>query len=189
MDRHVAITRRTKIPRRGLAIPFSTATTIPSFTTTDALKSLHINSSGTALEFRNVDLSAYIPLTSVGAASGVAALDATGRLAASQIPTVMALDSMHFVQTGTTNSTTAFVIKRIYGEIVRIDKISVRTSSGTCDITLQVDGVNVPGFTAVGASSTPVGKTLRTASRWMLKQQTLQKPLALKQAMLRVPLT
>ena len=141
-------------------LPFSTATTIPSFTTTDALKSLHINSSGTALEFRNVDLSAYIPLTSVGAASGVAALDATGRLAASQIPTVMALDSMHFVQSGTTTSTTSFVIKRIYGEIVRIDKISVRTSSGTCDITLQVDGVNVPGFTAVGASSTPVEQNL-----------------------------
>ncbi len=141
-------------------LPFSTATTIPSFTTTDALKSLHINSSGTALEFRNVDLSAYVPLTSVGAASGVAALDATGRLAASQIPTVMALDSMHFVETGTTTATTTFVIKRIYGEIIRIDKISVRTSSGTCDVILQVDGVNVPGFTAVGASSTPVEQNL-----------------------------
>tara|TARA_B100000965_G_C19531828_1_gene731492 strand:- start:337 stop:1287 length:951 start_codon:yes stop_codon:yes gene_type:complete len=141
-------------------LPFANVQEIPTFAQTDALKSLHVNSSGTALEFRTVDLSALVPLTSVGAASGVAALDSTGRLAASQIPTVMALDSMHFVATGTTTATTDFVIKRIYKEIVRIDAISVRTSSGTCDITLQVDGTNVVGFSAIGASSTPVEQNL-----------------------------
>lgn len=52
------------------------------------------------------------------------------------------------------------MIKRIYGEMVRIDKISVRTSSGTCDITLQVNGVNVAGFTPISASSTPVEQNL-----------------------------
>ena len=141
-------------------LPFANVQEIPTFSQTDALKALHVNSSGTALEFRTVDLSALVPLTSVGAASGVAALDATGRLAVSQIPTVMALDSLDFKQTGTTSTTTQFVIKRIYGEIVRIDKISVRTSSGTCDITLQVDGVNVTGFTAIAASSSPVEQNL-----------------------------
>lgn len=141
-------------------LDFASQTTIPTFTVTDALKALHINSSGTGLEFRTVDLSAYVPLSTVGAASGVAALDSTGRLASSQIPTVMALDSLHFVNSATISAQTDFVIKRIYKEIVRIDSISVRTSSGTCDITLQVDGVNVAGFTAISASSTPVEQNL-----------------------------
>lgn len=141
-------------------LEFASQTTIPTFTVTDALKALHINSSGTGLEFRTVDLSAYVPLSTVGAASGVAALDSTGRLASSQIPTVMALDSLHFVNSGTISGDTDFVIKRIYKEVVRIDSISVRTSSGTCDITLQVNGVDVAGFSAISASSTPVEQNL-----------------------------
>lgn len=139
---------------------FASTTAIPTFTTTDALKSLHINSSGTALEFRTVDLSAYIPLTQKGVASGVAALDATGRLAASQIPSVMALDSMYFINSGTISAPTTFVIKRIFGEIVRIDKISARTVSGTCDVTIQVNGVDVSGFAAINTSSSPVEQNL-----------------------------
>ena len=141
-------------------LQFASTTTIPTFVTTDALKALHINSSGTALEFRSVDLSAYIPLTQKGVASGVAALDATGRLAASQIPSVMALDSMYFINAGTISTTTAFVIKRIFGEIVRIDKISARTASGTCDVTIQVNGIDVAGFSAVATSSSPVEQNL-----------------------------
>ena len=52
------------------------------------------------------------------------------------------------------SSLNAFTEDRSYRQNQR------ETSSGTCDITLQVDGVNVPGFTAVGASSTPVEQNL-----------------------------
>ena len=131
---------------------FASTNTIPDFVSTDANKVLHINSSGTALEFKNVDTSAFVLLAAVGAASGVASLDANGRLPSSQLPTVMNLDSMYSLQSGTLSTTTNVVIKRVFKEAIRIDAIFVKTTSGTCDVTIQVDGTNVG--TAVAASST-----------------------------------
>ena len=44
------------------------------------------------------------------------------------------------------------MIKRVFKEAIRIDAIFVKTTSGTCNVTIQVDGTNVG--TAVAASST-----------------------------------
>lgn len=137
---------------------FAATTTIPEFFTTDANKVLHINSSGTALEFKNVDTSAFVLLSTVGAASGVASLDSNGRLPASQLPTVMNLDSFDFIDTSTISAPTDFNIKRIYKEAARIDSIYLKVNSGTCDVTIQVDGTNV-GST-FNVSSTAIEQNL-----------------------------
>jgi len=137
---------------------FAATTTIPDFVSTDANKVLHINSSGTALEFKNVDTSAFVLLSTVGAASGVASLDANGRLPASQLPTVMNLDSFDFINVGTIAGPTAFNIKRIFKEAARIDSIYLKTVSGTCDVQIQVDGTSVG--TTYNVSSTAIEQNL-----------------------------
>lgn len=137
---------------------FASTTTIPDFVTTDAGKVLHINSSGTALEFKNIDTTAFVLLSTVGAASGIASLDANGRLPSSQMPTVMNLDSFDFKNVGTISSPTTFDLKRIFKEAARIDSIFLKTSSGTCDVQIQVDGVGVG--TTHSVSSTPIEQNL-----------------------------
>ena len=88
----------------------------------------------------------------------MASLDANGRLPSSQLPTVMNLDSFDFIDTTTIGSPTDFNIKRIYKEAARIDSIYLKVNSGTCDVTIQVDGTNV-GST-FNVSSTAIEQNL-----------------------------
>lgn len=132
---------------------FSPATDLPTFATANAGQVLHINTSGTGLIWKAVDLSAYVPLSSVGAASGVASLDAAGRLPASQLPSSLVSGSLAHVEAGAVANGN-YVIQRFYKEIIRIDARAIQLTSGTADITLQVDGVDVAD-TTVSASSTP----------------------------------
>lgn len=131
----------------------SPSTAIPAFTSSNANQILHLNGTGTAMVWKAVDLSAYVANASVGAANGVASLDADARLPYAQLPEVLSSGTFYDLQSGAV-SNAAFVITRIYKEKIRIDSRAIRLASGTCTWDLQVDGVTV-ATTTVSASSTP----------------------------------
>lgn len=128
-------------------------TGIPAFTTTNALQFLRINSTGGGLEFANVDFTALIPKTYIGAADGVAGLDATGRLPIAQLPDTFATRSFFFQKNGTIDNA-SYTITRAFKQNVRIDAIAAKTTSGTCNIQMKINGINAGDVIPVSSSLT-----------------------------------
>ena len=112
---------------------------LPSYASTDAGKFVRVNGTGTSLEYATVDLSSVIPVTQRGAANGVASLDSTGRLPSSQLPSALSSISYYLAVASPTNQT--YTISRIFKQKIRIEGISVRTSSGTCNVQIAINGV------------------------------------------------
>lgn len=135
-------------------------TGIPAFTTTNALQFLRVNSTGGGLEFANVDFTSLVPKTYIGAADGVAGLDATGKLPIAQLPDTFATRSYFFFKEGSISNGN-YTITRAFKQNVRIDAIAVKCTSGSCNIQLSIDG-----FTAgdVAAVSSSLNETNLTAS-------------------------
>lgn len=111
---------------------------LPTFTTANAGQFVKVNGTGTALEYGTVDLSSVVPVTQKAAANGVASLDSTGRLPSAQLPEVLSSDSLNLEVTTPTNAT--YKVRRIYRQKLRIDGISVQTTSGTCTVQVAFDG-------------------------------------------------
>lgn len=128
-------------------------TGIPAFTTTNALQFLRINSTGGGLEFANVDFTALIPKTYIGAADGVAGLDATGRLPIAQLPDTFATRSFFFQKDGTIDNG-SYTITRAFKQNVRVDAIAAKTTSGTCNIQMKINGINAGDVIPVSSSLT-----------------------------------
>tara|TARA_B100000963_G_C22622859_1_gene670818 strand:- start:1390 stop:2958 length:1569 start_codon:yes stop_codon:yes gene_type:complete len=126
-------------------------TGIPAFGTTNALQFLRVNSTGGGLEFANVDFTSLVPKTFIGAADGVAGLDATGKLPIAQLPDTFATRSFFFQQSGSINNGD-FVVTRAFKQNVRIDAIAVKTNSGSGNVQLKINGINAGDV--VAASST-----------------------------------
>jgi hypothetical protein len=120
----------------------SSVTDIPSFLVADAGKALHVNGTGTGIEWKPIDLSSVVSKAVINVANGVAGLDALGKLSATQLPQIFALTSLFLKQAGAVANGT-FVITKIYGQHLRLDKISRKASAGTGDVILQVNGVDV----------------------------------------------
>jgi hypothetical protein len=131
---------------------------LPTFTTTDAKKTLRVNGTGTGLEFANPDLSSVIPTSQRGVANGVATLDAQARLPVGQLPEALGTDTLYRVEQTPSNST--YVTKRIFREKLRLDGISVMTTSGTCTVQVAVNGVGTGPTYSV--SSTPLEQNIAT---------------------------
>ena len=126
-------------------------TGIPAFTTSNALQFLRVNSTGGGLEFSDVDLSALVTTTSIGAANGVAGLDAFGKMPIAQLPSTFATRSFYINELGSiTNGD--YRITRAFKQNVRLDAIAVKTTSGTCNVQLKAAGLNLGDI--VAASST-----------------------------------
>ena len=136
----------------------SPASSLPTFAVSNASQYVRVNATGTALEYGNVDLTSVIPVTQKGAASGVASLDNSGRLPFTQLPTVLATDTLYSAPAAVANATT--IITRIWKQKVRIDGVAVRLSSGTCTFQIHAGGVNVGS--PISVSSTPSETTLGT---------------------------
>ena len=138
---------------------------MPTFATSNAGQYVRVNGAGTALEYGNVDLTSVIPVNQKGVASGVATLDATGRLPSAQLPETLATDSIYVKFAGSV-STGNKVMKRVFKQVVRIDGISVKTSSGTCDVQLTVNGTAVTSISpsTFAASTTINEQTLGTTA-------------------------
>ena len=128
-------------------------TGIPAFTTTNALQFLRVNSTGGGLEFANVDFTALIPKTYIGAADGVAGLDATGRLPIAQLPDTFATRSFFFQKDGTIDNG-SYTITRAFKQNVRVDAIAAKTTSGTCNIQMKINGINAGDVIPVSSSLT-----------------------------------
>lgn len=124
----------------------SPESSLPTFTTADAGRFVRVNGTGTALEYGQVDLSSVIAVTQRGAANGVASLDSNGRLPFAQLPQVLASESLYLAVATPANQ--QYDVKRIFQQKVSIEGLSVRTTSGSCTVRVQVDGV------AVGSSVT-----------------------------------
>lgn len=131
---------------------------LPTFTSGNAGQYVRVNGAGTSLEYAGIDLTSVIPVTQKGAANGVASLDSTGRLPASQLPTTLSSQSFYNVIASPTN--TSYTIQRIFRQKIRIDGLAIRTTSGTCSVQVTVNGVAV-GAT-YPASSTPNEFTIGT---------------------------
>lgn len=138
---------------------------LPTFATSNAGQYVRVNGAGTALEYGNVDLTSVIPVNQKGVASGVATLDATGRLPSAQLPETLATDSIYQKFSGTLTAGN-LVMKRVFKQVVRIDGISVKLASGTCDVQLTVNGTAVTSISpATFAASTTINEqTLGTTA-------------------------
>lgn len=124
---------------------------IPDFSNIQAGLYLRVNSTGTALEWSTLDLSSRVPTSWVGAANGVASLDASGVIPVSQLPDIFALYSEFFRQTGSI-SNGDILLKRIYKEKVRIDAIAVKAGAGSCSLQLKIGSTLVGDVINVGTS-------------------------------------
>jgi hypothetical protein len=113
---------------------------IPTFTSTNASQFLQVNGSGTATLWADVDLTAVVPKTYMGASNGVASLDSSGRLPNTQLPTTLITESLYYKITGAT-ANADYVIKRMYKDHIQVTGMSIRTASGTCNVQLMVGGV------------------------------------------------
>jgi hypothetical protein len=139
-------------------ISTSPASSLPSYTSTNANQFVRVNALGTALEYANVDTSALVPKTYMGAANGVASLDSAGKLPTSQLPSVFALGTMGFQNNGNTAANTTYLVERIYGSKVRLTGWAYKLLTGTCTIELWVDGVQVAGPISVSLTAGMTGQ-------------------------------
>jgi hypothetical protein len=130
------------------------ASTIPSFTTSNASQVLKVNGTGTSLEFGSVDVTALVPKTFMGAASGVASLDSSAKIPTAQLPTIYASHTFPYEKATPSNAT--FLIKRLWKETVRLDGLTAVVSSGTCTIQLAIDGVAVGTSQAISSTKADV---------------------------------
>lgn len=115
---------------------------LPSFNTANANQFVKVNGTGTALQYASVDLSSVIPITQKGAASGVAELDSTGRLVESQLPTALGSDTVSVFIAAPNNGTGTY-LKSIFKQNIKITHIRAVTDSGTIDVNVQANGVDV----------------------------------------------
>lgn len=120
----------------------SPESSIPAFTASNAGQFLLVNGTGTALSWGSVDFSSLVPKTYRGAANGVASLDSDAKIPTSQLPDIFATDTKDLFVAGSIANGTKFV-SRLWKQTVQIDGIAFKLSSGTCDITISVDGVTV----------------------------------------------
>lgn len=127
---------------------------LPSFSSSNAGQYVRVNGTGTGLEYASIDLSSVIPLTSRGAANGVASLDSSGRLPSTQLPT--ALSSFSYYSTVATPSNTSYVINRIFKQKIKLEAIAVRLTSGSCTVQIAVNGVASGATYSVSSTPTEV---------------------------------
>ena len=134
--------------------------TLPTFATSDAAKYIKVNASGTALESATVDLTSVIATSQRGAANGVASLDSSGLLPASQLPSVLSSGCMYLKISSPTNTTYTF--KKIWKQKIQITGVSVSTTGGSVVIQPQVNGTAVSGSSTYTANSSGLDTTLST---------------------------
>lgn len=128
-------------------------TGIPAFTVSNALQFLRVNSTGGGLEFSDVDVTALVPKTFMGAAGGVAQLDGNAEIPVAQLPQIFATRSFFKLTSGSI-ANGDIVITRGYKQTIRLDAIAAKTSSGTCNIQLKVNGITLAASNLVSVSST-----------------------------------
>lgn len=136
---------------------------LPSFNTTNANQFVKVNGTGTALSYSAVDLSSVIPVSQKGAASGVATLDTSARIPTGQLPTTVSAETVSIFQgspADTTSGAVTYYMKSIFKQNVAVTHIRVITDSGSINVQLQANGVNIGSNNS--ATTTGLTETLST---------------------------
>lgn len=133
----------------------SPPSTLPTFSGATALRFLRVNGTGTGLEWVNIDFSGVIPVAQKGAASGVATLDSSARLPATQLPESISRASYHRVIAGAVPDATHY-ISRIFNQRITIDSVSIRLGGGTANARLAVNGVPFGSTFAISTTPTDI---------------------------------
>lgn len=133
----------------------SPESSLPTFVQTNAGEYVRVNGTGTALEYGDIDFSALVPKTYMGAANGVATLDTAGKLPVNQLPETFSTQSIPFFSIWEDSAAAignkTYFVSRLWKQTIRIDGIAYKLNSGTCTMQLSVDG-------------TPVGNTFSVTS-------------------------
>ena len=133
----------------------SPESSLPTFVQTNAGEYVRVNGTGTALEYGDIDFSALVPKTYMGAANGVATLDTGGKLPVTQLPETFSTQSIPFFSPHEDSAAAignkTYFITRLWKQTIRIDGLAYKLNSGSCTIQLSVDG-------------TPVGNTFNVTS-------------------------
>lgn len=125
----------------------SPESSLPTFVQTNAGEYVRVNGTGTALEYGDIDFSALVPKTYMGAANGVATLDTGGKMPVNQLPETFSTQSIPFFSVwedsaaGIGNKT--YFVSRLWKQTIRIDGIAYKLNSGSCTMQLSVDGTPV----------------------------------------------
>jgi len=133
----------------------SPESSLPTFVQTNAGEYVRVNGTGTALEYGDIDFSALVPKTYMGAANGVATLDTGGKLPVTQLPETFSTQSIPFFSPHEDSAAAignkTYFVTRLWKQTIRIDGLAYKLNSGSCTIQLSVDG-------------TPVGNTFNVTS-------------------------
>lgn len=125
----------------------SPESSLPTFVQTNANQYVRVNGTGTSLEYGDIDFSALVPKTYMGAANGVATLDTSGKLPNNQLPETFSTISVPFFSVWEDNAAAignkTYFVSRFFKQTIRIDGIAYKLNSGTCTIQLSVDGTVV----------------------------------------------
>ena len=131
---------------------------IPLPLAANALQFIRLNATASALEYATIDTSGLVPLTSVGAANGVAALNSGGKVPSSQIPD-FAQRCPFIGRIPGTLANGSYVVGHINGNIHTFDSLTAKLTSGTATLQLQVGGVNIGGTLAATSTTTKLAIT------------------------------
>ncbi len=126
---------------------------LPNFLVSNANQYLRVNGTGTLLEYGNIDFSALVPKTYMGAANGVASLDSTAKIPVGQLPAIYSTGTYTYINGSTVTAVTVFV-GVLYRQKIRIDGITAVMGTGTCSIQLAVDGATFGSVYAVSTTRT-----------------------------------
>lgn len=131
---------------------------LPTFLQSNAGQYVRVNGTGTALEYGNIDFSAVVPKTYMGAANGVATLGSDGKMPVNQLPDTFATNTLSFFSVHEDSSATVqnktYFVANIWKQKIRIDGITAKLVSGTCTIQLAVDGSTIGSTFAITNSRT-----------------------------------
>ena len=135
----------------------SPESSLPTFLQTNRSQYVRVNGTGTALEYGDIDFSALVPKTYMGAANGVATLDTSAKLPPSQLPETFSTVTIPFFsvweQSSATVTNKTYFVSRMFKQTIRIDGIAFKLSGGTCTIQLSVDGVAVGSTYSVSTTA------------------------------------
>ena len=122
---------------------FSTSpeASLPVPTSTDALRYVRVNSSGSGFEIAELNLSSVVLKQSKGAANGVSSLDATGKVPVGQLPVRYSAGMVSINQNGAVTNGSLHLM-RLWKQVLRIDGISLQCGVGTCNVSVTVDGAS-----------------------------------------------
>lgn len=158
----------------------SPESSLPVFAASNANHALHVNGTGTALEYKSVDLSSVVAVSTKGVANGVASLDSNARIPEAQLPTTLSSESLHAHPKGTT-SVDQIILENggnLYSSppIVSFTGGSGTGAVATCTInggivdtiTLTSGGVGYDTAPTISFSAPPTGGTTPIARAIML---------------------